>query len=134
MRDGSAGQIVVLDLRTGAGDTVGDRSSHCVGRAPHRGCSDDDLGPFFDDIDMSRIVDHQTKFISSLMGGPASYTDDQIQKMHDHLDISSEHFDVLSAIIAETLTEFGLEPEDTAIVTAEFEKRRSLVTGEPNVN
>jgi hemoglobin len=45
---------------------------------------DDDIGPFFDDVDMSRIVDHQTKFISSLMGGPVSYTDDQIQKMHAH--------------------------------------------------
>ena len=95
---------------------------------------DDDLGPFFDEIDMSRIVDHQTKFISSLMGGPASYTDDQIQKMHDHLEISAEQFDVLSSILTETLNEFGLDPEDTATIIAAFEKRRPLVTGAPNVN
>ena len=30
----------------------------------------DDIGPFFDDIDMSRMVDHQTKFVASLPWRP----------------------------------------------------------------
>lgn len=88
---------------------------------------DDCVGPFFDDVEMSRIVDHQTKFVSSLMGGPASYTDDQIRKMHDHLDIGPEHFDRLSAILAETLRDHGLSDEDVALVVAAFEGRRGLV-------
>ena len=25
---------------------------------------DDDLGPFFDDVDLPKLVDHQTKFVS----------------------------------------------------------------------
>jgi hemoglobin len=32
----------------------------------------DVLGPFFEDVDMRRLVDHQTKFVAWLMGGPAS--------------------------------------------------------------
>lgn len=40
---------------------------------------DDDIGPFFDDVDMARMVDHQTKFIASLLGGPAAYTDNQLR-------------------------------------------------------
>ncbi len=29
----------------------------------------DEIGPFFDDIDMTKMVDHQTKFVASLLGG-----------------------------------------------------------------
>lgn len=90
---------------------------------------DDEVGPFFDDVEMSRIVDHQTKFVSSLMGGPASYTDEQIAKMHSHLTIDSAHFDRLEAILAATLADHGVSPEDVATIVGEFEARRSLVLG-----
>ena len=56
---------------------------------------DDDIGPFFDDVDMAKMVDHQTKFIASLLGGPASYTDNQLKQLHSHLEITDEHYDVL---------------------------------------
>ncbi len=88
---------------------------------------DDEIGPFFDDVEMSRIVDHQTKFVSSLMGGPASYTDDQIQKMHARLDIGHAHFDRLEQILRETLTDHGLSPEDAEAIIAAFEGRRDVV-------
>lgn len=90
---------------------------------------DEEVGPFFDDIEMSRIVDHQTKFVSSLMGGPASYTDDQLAKMHHHLTIADAHFDRLEAILAATLADHGVSPEDVDTIVGEFESRRSLVLG-----
>jgi hemoglobin len=90
---------------------------------------DDDLGPFFEAVDMSRIVDHQTKFVSSLLGGPAEYSDDQIQRMHRHLSISDAHFERLSEILAETLKEHGLTADDVRLVVEGFEKRRHLVVG-----
>jgi hemoglobin len=88
---------------------------------------DDDVGPFFDDVDMRRIVDHQTKFVSSLLGGPASYTDDQIRRTHDHLAITPAHFDRLSALLAETLADHGWSEEDIDAVVAQFEARRPFV-------
>jgi len=88
---------------------------------------DDDIGPFFDGIDMTRVVDHQTKFVSSLMGGPAFYTDDQIQKMHARLAIAHEHFDSLKRILRATLVDHGVEPEDADAVVGAFESRRGLV-------
>ena len=36
------------------------------------------LAPYFAKTDMKRLIDHQTKFISSLMGGPASYTSEHL--------------------------------------------------------
>lgn len=37
---------------------------------------------YFDNIDMRRLIDHQTKFIAYVMGGPASYTNDQLERVH----------------------------------------------------
>jgi hemoglobin len=42
-----------------------------------------DLEPFFDNTDMATLVDHQTKFWAMLLGGPASYTEDQMRHIHD---------------------------------------------------
>jgi hemoglobin len=88
---------------------------------------DDDLGPFFDNVDMGRIVDHQTKFISSLLGGPASYTDDQISKMHSHLAISATHFDRMIETLSATLSDHGVESEDVSAVVQALEERRNLI-------
>ena len=89
----------------------------------------DEIGPFFDEIDMTRMVDHQTKFIASLLGGPASYTDNQLRQLHSHLDINHGHFDELKVVLRQTLEEHGFEPGDTEAVLGEFEKRRSMIVG-----
>lgn len=87
----------------------------------------DEIGPFFDDVDMSRIVDHQTKFIASLLGGPAAYTDNQLRQLHSHLAITDAHFDELETVLSGTLSQHGMAEEDVQLVVAEFEKRRPLI-------
>ncbi|MEM7505674.1 MAG: group 1 truncated hemoglobin [Pseudomonadota bacterium] len=87
----------------------------------------EEVGPFFDDVDMKRLIDHQTKFIASLLGGPAQYTDDRLAQLHGHLDIQSGHFDEMKRLLDETLTEFGFTPEDRAKVTGEIEARRDQI-------
>lgn len=88
---------------------------------------DDDVGPFFDEVEMSRIIDHQTKFVSSLMGGPASYTDDQIEKMHARLPINNMHFDKLQELLRQTLADHGVAEPDIETILDAFEVRRPLV-------
>lgn len=95
---------------------------------------DDDVGPFFDDVDLPRVIDHQTKFVSSLMGGPASFTDDYIQRVHSDMNIDDHHFDRLKEIIGEVLNDFSVEAADIAAIAGAFEARRSLLTGQSNVN
>ncbi|WP_120631756.1 group 1 truncated hemoglobin [Ruegeria sp. EL01] len=87
----------------------------------------DEIGPFFDDVDMSRIVDHQTKFIASLLGGPASYTDKQLRQLHSHLEINNAHFDELEVVLRGTLLEHDMAADDVEVVVAEFGKRRPLI-------
>lgn len=88
---------------------------------------DDDVGPFFDDVDMPRLIDHQTKFVASLMGGPASFSDGQIRSAHAHLAIEATHFDILKDIVAETLADFGVATSDIDTVLGAFEARRDLL-------
>lgn len=85
------------------------------------------LAPYFDDVDMRRLVDHQTKFISYVMGGPASYTDDTLRHVHAHLGIDDEAFDEMIELFEETLEEYGFEDEDLESVVAALESRRSIV-------
>lgn len=94
----------------------------------------DEIGPFFDDIDMSKMVDHQTKFIASLLGGPASYTDKQLHNLHSHLSISDHHYDELKAVLSGTLADHGFDPKDIDAVLHEFEIRRNLIVRPPDVD
>ncbi len=87
----------------------------------------DEIGPFFDDVDMSKMVDHQTKFIASLLGGPAAYTDNQLRQLHAHLDISDLHFDELKVVLSGTLQDHGFAPNDIEAVLGAFETRRNLI-------
>lgn len=90
------------------------------------------IGDFFDDIDMPRLIDHQTKFIASLLGGPASYSDARLQQIHAHLGVSDADMDEMAALLAEALEEHGFEPADRDAALREIEARRNLiVTGEP---
>lgn len=88
---------------------------------------DDDVGPFFDDVDMPNLIDHQTKFVSSLMGGPASFSDTHIKNAHRGMVIQDAHFDRLKDLIQETLDEFSVEQVDTDAVLNAFEARRTLL-------
>lgn len=88
---------------------------------------DDDLGPFFDGVDMKALIDHQTKFISSLLGGPASFSDEHLRHAHASLDISPAQFDHMKTLLAETLSDHGVEDGDVALVLEAVEARRAPV-------
>ena len=87
----------------------------------------DQIGEFFEDIDMKRLVDHQTKFISSLLGGPAAFADERLRHLHANLDISDSDVDEMAMLLAEALDEHGFEPADRDAVIAEVDARRSFI-------
>jgi hemoglobin len=76
------------------------------------------LRVYFEGIEMRRLVDHQTKFISAIMGGPASYTDDQIAHAHARLRVLGADFDELVELLRETLEDAGIGEEDVARLCA----------------
>jgi hemoglobin len=88
--------------------------------------------PYFEHTDMRRLIDHQTRFMSQLMGGPASYTDDQLERVHARLHITDEAFTEVATLLKETLEDMDFEPEDVAEVCDQVvARKRFIVTGGP---
>ena len=85
------------------------------------------VGDFFDDVDMSKQIDHQTKFISSLLGGPASYTNEQLKKIHSHLGINSMHFEEILRLLDMALEQNDIDEEVRILVAREMEMRRPFI-------
>lgn len=74
------------------------------------------LAPYFAKTDMKRLIDHQTKFISSLMGGPASYTSEHLERVHAHLGITEDAFKESLSLMKETLEDHEFKDEDVRTV------------------
>lgn len=84
-------------------------------------------GRYFDGIDMRRLVDHQTKFIASVMGGPASYTDEALRLAHAHLGVDRAAFEEMTRLLEKTLAEFRFDEADAKRILAEVRSRADLI-------
>ena len=90
------------------------------------------LAPYFGGIDMRRLIDHQTKFMAAVMGGPASYTREHLERVHEHLRITDEAFDELTLLLRETLEDHGLDESDIATVYGTVVSHRSTIVTRPS--
>ncbi|WP_147105623.1 group 1 truncated hemoglobin [Tateyamaria sp. syn59] len=87
----------------------------------------DEVGHHFDDIDMPRLIDHQTKFISSLMGGPSAMSDDRLKAVHQTVPITDADFDEIGKLLAEAMAKHGMSEGDISQVVASVESKRPLI-------
>lgn len=87
------------------------------------------LAPFFAEVDMQRLVEHQAKFISSVMGGPESYTDAKLRDAHAHLAIDKAAFDEMIDLLRLTLEDFQISPDDVRTIVAGLTARESQIVG-----
>jgi hemoglobin len=83
------------------------------------------LAPFFANTDMQRLIEHQAKFISSVMGGPESYTDAMLRDSHIHLPIDDVAFDEMINLLQLTLEDFQFAVADIGIIVADLNARRA---------
>lgn len=83
--------------------------------------------PYFLNTDMKRLIDHQTKFIASMMGGPASYTNEHLERVHAHLKITEPAFLETIELLKETMEDFDFESEDMQFVEDEMLSRKNFV-------
>lgn len=82
---------------------------------------------YFAGIDMKRLIDHQTKFFAALMGGPASYTNDHLEKVHARLGITEVAFMEALMLMKDTLEEFDFLDEDIKLVQDEMMNRKNYI-------
>ncbi|MEN8213600.1 MAG: group 1 truncated hemoglobin [Pseudomonadota bacterium] len=88
------------------------------------------MGPYFHDIDMKRQIDHQTKFIAFLMGGPASYSDEHLKFIHQRMKIERRALEEMVELMTETLEDFDFSDTDIDIVRRELLSRANLIVAE----
>ena len=81
----------------------------------------------FENVAMERLIEHQTRFIAFLMGGPASYTDEHLQHVHSRLGITLVEFDEMVELLTETLDDFDFEAEDVARIGHELRRREPVI-------
>jgi hemoglobin len=82
------------------------------------------LAPFFADVDMRRLVDHQAKFISSVMGGPSSYSNATLREVHAHLQIDDTAFNEMIGLFKAALEESRVVDADVATIIADLNAYR----------
>jgi len=71
-----------------------------------------ELDVYFGHIDMPRLINHQTRFMSQVLGGPANYSGRELGEAHARFRITVEHFDLVAEILEETLEDGGMEDDD----------------------
>jgi hemoglobin len=90
----------------------------------------DVASPFFAGSDMRTLIDHQTKFIASLMDGPASFTDEHLERVHSRLNIDTAAYEEIVMLLTESLEDAGVAKNDVAQVTRKFAaSKHYIVTG-----
>lgn len=94
-------------------------------------CLDSDLiAHHFESVEMPRLIDHQTRFVASVMGGPASYTDDHLHRIHARLAITHAEFTEMAALLREMLEDHGYADEDVEVVIREITAREHAIVAE----
>lgn len=85
------------------------------------------LAPYFAQTDIRRLIDHQTRFITQVMGGPASLPDRQLERAHAGLGVTTAEFAEMVELLRLTLDEAGLAPADIEQVLGEVRRRERLI-------
>ena len=76
---------------------------------------------------MPRLMDHQTKFISSILGGPGTISDERLRVVHQQIQITDAEFDEVATLLADALRHHGMEEKDISAVVVAVEQKRSLI-------
>ena len=85
------------------------------------------LAVYFAGSDMRRLIDHQTKMVAAMMGGPAGYTDEHLERAHAQLSIRPEDYDEIVALLQESLEDAGIDDRDTERVLAHVRSVRDRI-------
>jgi hemoglobin len=85
------------------------------------------LASYFEHVDMRRLIDHQTKFIASVMGGPASFTSEHLARVHKNLGIDDVSFEEAVLHLRDTLEDHGIEETDIGTVVADVRSQKTSI-------
>ena len=71
-----------------------------------------DVSHYFNEINMKKQKEHQTNFISFVLGGPNKYTGKSMREAHAHLNLTEKEFKVIATLLADALRYHGVGEND----------------------
>ena len=93
--------------------------------------ADPSLTRYFEGTDLDRLRAHQVALLTSVTGGPASYTGRSLQLAHRQLGITDEAFDRVVGHLGATLDALGVAPEVRDQVAAVLVSERANIVSQP---
>ena len=85
------------------------------------------LAPYFVNVKLERLIDHQTRFLSHLLGGPAAYQGKTLEAAHHNLHISGAAFDEVASILSVVLEDAGVLEGDLQSIMQIVGNARSMI-------
>jgi hemoglobin len=83
-----------------------------VGDFYNRVKADDLIGPFFNHVDMNRLLSMQKEFFSMALGGPVVYSGRPLSHAHHNMGIERKHFQRFVECLFQTLESQKLSQEE----------------------
>jgi len=90
----------------------------------------DVIAHHFEHVEMRRLIDHQAQFISSLLGGPASFSDDHLYRIHRRFGITTREFREMVSLLEETLEDFAFAQSDIDEVLTAVRRREGVIVAQ----
>lgn len=78
--------------------------------------AEESLRGYFKNVSMDFLINHQTDFLSQLLGGPIQYQGRTLREAHQHLHITRIDFDLVGRLLQENLEDAGVEAVDVATI------------------
>ena len=91
---------------------------------------DPELRPFFESVDMAKLVAGQSMFLTMLLGGKVVYTGKDIGAAHAHvrdLGLTGSHFEAFLKHFRAALDEVGVKPDKADEIVKLLEAKRSTI-------
>jgi len=89
--------------------------------------SRDSLAPYFVNVNLDKLIDHQTRFLSHLLGGPSTYQGKTLESAHLGLHISGAAFDEVASVLCLVLEDAGVSEEDLKTILGVVSDARSAI-------
>ncbi|GGI48223.1 hemoglobin [Agromyces flavus] len=89
--------------------------------------ADDELGAWFEGIDLERLKAHQRAFLAAAFGGPQLFSGRSLSEAHGGLEITDAAFDRLVQTLCTSLADLGVRQEAVTRVAERLEGARAEV-------
>ncbi len=97
-------------------------------------CDHPEIGQHFIGVDIERLTQLQTQFVSRALGADIEYKGRSMERAHAPLHITDFQYDEISKCFSKIFVKHGFEPEDMKVIeNLLFSLRKPIVTSKFNL-